>query len=130
MSTESANKGYEVRDVRVRFIVFWTAVLTTLVVASYFIVGGMNRALRVERGPLSPLFTRPEPAEPKLQANPLEDLRQHRAYERSMVESYKWIQPDQVARVPVTRAMEILLQRGLPVRGRVKPSGPQTGGGI
>ena len=125
MSTESHEPGYEVRDVSIRPIVLWAGVLLVVVTGSFFLVSGLNRSLRTERRELSPLFTRPEPVEPKLLAQPRDELRQHHAFERSRVEGYGWVQPAQVARVPVRRGMELLLERGLPVR----KNGSTPGGG-
>lgn len=59
-----------------------------------------------------------EPPEPRLQDRPLADIRQVRADEDKLLNSYAWIDPDKgIARIPVERAMELVLKEGLPVRG-------------
>ena len=117
MSIESHEHGYEVRDVSVRPLVLWAGVLLSVVIGSYFLVSSLNQSLRRERQELSPLFIRPDPVEPKLVAKPREELRQHRALQRSQVDGYGWVEPQHIARGPVRRGMEILLERGVPVRG-------------
>ena len=48
---------------------------------------------------------------------PLAELEEHRAVERLFLETYQWIDSEaDIARIPVDRAMEILVERGLPTR--------------
>lgn len=124
---ESNAPGYEVRDISVRPIALWGGILLAVVIGSYFLVASLNRNMRTEPEELSPLFTRPEPVEPRLLAKPRDELVQHRAYEQAIIEGYRWVERDRVARVPVRRGMEILIERGLPVR---KPAGAPRGGGM
>ncbi len=55
------------------------------------------------------------PPEPRLQTNPREDLRDLRAQEDAILNSYGWV--DRAAgsvHIPIDRAMEIVLERGIP----------------
>jgi hypothetical protein len=52
------------------------------------------------------------PPQPRLQAHPLKDLEELRKAEQQVLTSYAWVdQSAGIARIPVTRAMEILAQR-------------------
>src|SRR5206468_5449842 len=54
------------------------------------------------------------PPEPRLQSNPREDLRQLRAREDELLNSYGWIDRNAgVVRIPIEQAMKMTLQRGL-----------------
>lgn len=55
------------------------------------------------------------PPGPNLQANPHEALKELRRNEDSLLSSYGWVNKDSaIVRVPVQRAKEIVLRRGLP----------------
>jgi hypothetical protein len=54
---------------------------------------------------------------PVLQTTPWQDLRQFRTAEDTQLKTYGWIdQKGGVARLPIDKAKELLLQRGLPTR--------------
>jgi hypothetical protein len=58
-----------------------------------------------------------EPPTPRLQTQPFKDVYQLKADELSTLHSYGWIdKANGVARIPIDRAMELTLQRGLPAR--------------
>ena len=60
---------------------------------------------------------RPNFPDPKLQLTEAKDLAALRLAENKELESYGWVnQTAGVVRIPIQRAMEILVQRGLPVR--------------
>jgi hypothetical protein len=53
----------------------------------------------------------------RLQVDPKNELRQMRAAEDAMLNSYGWVDKDAgIVRIPVDRAMEILAKKGLPAR--------------
>ena len=55
--------------------------------------------------------------EPRLQVSPREDLRTMRAAEDAILNHYGWVDRQAGAvRIPVEQAMQILVQRGLPVQ--------------
>ncbi len=57
------------------------------------------------------------PPEPRLQAVPGEELRALRAAEEGLLHRYDWVDRKAgVVRIPIARAMELLLARGLPTR--------------
>jgi hypothetical protein len=55
--------------------------------------------------------------EPRLQSHPKEDLLALRAREDAVLNSYGWVDPAAgVIRIPVSEAMKLVAQRGLPAR--------------
>ena len=99
--------------------------LTVAMVLSFGIVYGTfkffdsqedaaNTAAR--RFPLAAGVTRPAPT-PSLQTQPFRDVYLLRDDEAKKLGSYGWVDQDGgIARVPIDRAMEIMMQRGFPVR--------------
>jgi len=77
------------------------------------------------------------PPEPRLQTEAPQDLQRYHADQDKILESYGWVdQKANVVRIPVDRAMDILLQKGYPVRGstavpskpvKAPPPAPATG---
>jgi hypothetical protein len=54
------------------------------------------------------------PPEPRLEAHPSLDMKQMRTDEDQLLNQYAWIDPDKgVVRIPVDRAMELILEKGL-----------------
>jgi hypothetical protein len=54
---------------------------------------------------------------PPLQASPAEDLRELRQTEEALLTGYGWVdQEAEVVKIPIDRAIELLAERGLPVR--------------
>jgi hypothetical protein len=82
-------------------------------------------AAQASRVPASPFArARQLPAGPQLQVNPRQDLLRFRAEQEHALESYSWEnRGDRTVRVPIERAMELLLQRGLPVASSAASAG-------
>lgn len=54
------------------------------------------------------------PPEPRLQRYPARDMSEMRANEERLQNQYAWIDPDRgIVRIPVSRAMDLIAQRGL-----------------
>jgi hypothetical protein len=65
--------------------------------------------------------SRAEFPEPRLQATPGADLKTLRAEEERELSSYGWVDRSAgVVRIPIDRAMELIMQRGLPEVGANK----------
>jgi hypothetical protein len=57
------------------------------------------------------------PPQPRLQINPREDMRNLRASEDAILDSYGWVDKNTgIVRIPIDKAMELAVQRGLPAR--------------
>ena len=60
--------------------------------------------------------------QPQLQTSPIPDLKAIRAAEEQVLTSYGWVDAQKgVVRIPIARAMDMLVQRGLPVRAQTPP---------
>ena len=116
--------GHETTDIVVRPLVKAAAVLLVLTFGALLIVWYMFRLLAVppnlEGPPPSPLAgSRVPPPSPRLQTMATQklDLLKTRAGEEEVLSSYGWVdRKTGVVRIPVDRAIELLAQRGLPVR--------------
>ena len=141
---ENPDVHHETSDVNVRGIFGFgigLAVGTALVALLLF--GAFS--VMVERfspapGPTSSPLTRTRPTvpesrqhaetafpEPRLQPNAAEDLVQYREAEHRRLNTYGWVDQNAgVVHIPIERAKELTLQRGLPVRvpGTVPPAVP------
>jgi hypothetical protein len=69
------------------------------------------------------------PPEPRLQTNPKQDLRDLRAAEDVVLNGYRWVDRNAgVVGIPVSEAMKLTLQRGLPSRPAASaPAAPGAG---
>ena len=113
--------GYERRDANVRSLLqygFWMAVVIALTLVSMrFMFGYFARTLPL--GPqVAPFATeRQLPPSPRLQVLPHEELRDYCAEQNAAVNGYGWVNKAAgVVRIPIDRAMDLVLQRGLPSR--------------
>src|SRR5579862_2944177 len=133
---------YERRDITVAGVVYFLIGLGLAIVFVYFIANGifafLNKRYETEQPPVNPLVTKgPEdtrrippqfgndyekylkegfPA-PQLEVNERTELNGERLREEDTLSTYGWV--DQAAgkvRIPIDRAMDLLVQRGLPVR--------------
>ncbi len=69
------------------------------------------------------------PDAPNLQIAPRQDLQSYLATQQAALEGYGWVDEEAgVARIPIRRAMELLVERGLPVEPReTEPAGEGAG---
>ena len=119
-STPDPGAGYERRDANLRGVLefgFWLAmVLLITLVGIRWTYHYFARTQPV--GPPASPFTnvREIPPGPLLQAAPHADLQTY-CEAQQQVNTYGWVDQQQgVVRLPVDRAMDLLLERGLPVR--------------
>jgi hypothetical protein len=123
--------GHQTSDINLR-VVTWTAIgLVISAIAVYLAVGGLfNLFKRQYASANAPSqITNPGrlPPSPRLQTNPTSDLRRLLEAENAKLNSYGWIdQRAGVIRIPIERAMDLLAQRGLPVRGIDQEIGDKT----
>jgi hypothetical protein len=130
----AAPPAYEPSDAHPRAIAAWLTVLALAVGGVVLLVGTLMRGLEAragERDPAPPARAdgRPLPA-PALQARPADDLERQRSLDAERTSEYAWV--DRSAgrvRLPIERAMELLLERGLPARDRGPQPADGPGGG-
>src|SRR5690348_12069737 len=127
--------GYEQRDANIRSLLqfaFWMAVV--LVVTLFAMKWALDYFAKIEPlgAPASPLASaaqRELPANPRLQAHPHGDLENYCSAQEQEVNTYGWVdQQSGIVRIPIGRAMELTLERGLPSRAasEAAPSMPSV----
>jgi hypothetical protein len=109
-------------DIR-KIVLAGSSVAAITVIASvmlFWLFGAFMRRELERDPPPHPMFEQtPLTPEPRLQAAPAEDLLRLREEEQTLLTTYDWVDREaKVVRIPVERAAELLLQRGLPVRAR------------
>jgi hypothetical protein len=117
----AAPEKYERRDANIRALLkFGLSLLILIVVVLFGMYGAFNYFSKVETlGPPASPFenVRVLPPSPRLQIEPRADLRSYCESQKQELESYGWVdKQDGVVRIPVDRAMDLILERGLPAR--------------
>jgi hypothetical protein len=116
--------SHEARDVSFAPLVSGLIGLVALVIVSVVLARVLLGYLAVHEAgtspppnPLAQSFGRQVPPAPRLQPDPLQDLRTLHADEDAILNSYGWVDRKAgIVRIPVQRALELLAQRGLPAR--------------
>jgi hypothetical protein len=126
-------RGHETSDANVRNLIIFAVGLCLLVIAGLLVSKGVFHYFVGHQGlgpPASPFENvRMLPPEPRLQVSAPKDLKQYKAAQEEILNSYGWIDEKAgVVRIPIDRAIDILVQKGLPVRGATPPKGgvPKT----
>ncbi len=128
--------GYETRDISLVVLLKWGIFLFAFVAFnSVLTLGVYYLFVRQEVRQDSPaeanaLKRLPQDPYPLLQPKPVLDIKDYRVKEDSRVTSPAWAdKPGGTLRVPINRAMEMVLQKGLPARpnGSAVPSAPAPG---
>jgi HAMP domain-containing protein len=102
---------------------FAVALLLVTVAVLFLLFGVFRYLLSREGGPPAgrSQVAATEPAkafpQPQLQANEVQDLKAVRAAEDQVLNGYAWMDPEKgVVRIPINRAIDLLVERGLPSR--------------
>lgn len=121
--------GHEPLDVNIGGVTKGVAVLFASIAAALLIVGGILYLLFAVKGQM-PTVLGPEarmelpPNVPELDSNQRGSLRELRREESEMLTSYGWVDTQAgIARIPIKRAMEMIIERGLAL-----PEPPVTAG--
>jgi hypothetical protein len=116
-----AGPGYETRDVNVPVLMkfaLWLAVAILLAaLVSRWVFGYFAHTQSL--GPATTPFenVRTLPPLPRLQTAPQKDIHDYWQSQQDELNGYGWVdRSNGVVRIPVDRAMQLLLQRGLPAR--------------
>jgi protein SCO1/2 len=92
------------------------AIILTHILAAVILSIYSAATLRAEVGRQQIRETAPVLLEPRLQVAPLTDLQTLQATERARLDGYGWIDREAgVVRIPIERAMQLVVERGLPV---------------
>lgn len=124
----SHSRGHEQRDISLRPIVLASvglAVLILVAVVAMRSLFGFYLAREMRESPAANPLAVAEgerlPPEPRLQPQPIEQLRALRAREDVVLQTYGWIDRDQgIVRIPIERAMELIIERGVAVAETVE----------
>ena len=137
-ANSTGNGGYERRDIGVRGVLYFLAGLVVAGVFIHFVVSGLYSYLekrsQSQQAPVSPLVTNAPPDTRKLPTDYRDYLKQNfpapqleidernqldkiRIDEAQTLSTYDWVdQKAGTVRIPIDRAMDLVAQRGLPVR--------------
>jgi hypothetical protein len=126
MPDEGPRHAHETTDANVRHLIYFGVGLCLTVVVGLLLSRAVFHYLVVHQrlGPPASPFenNRMLPPGPRLQVAAPEDLAQYKARQNEILSSYGWVdQKAGIVRIPIERAMDILLQQGLPVRGAAVP---------
>jgi len=122
MSESAHETHHEQRDISLRAVV-WTVgifVVSVLVICAgvwwfYSYIRLQDEAKDVRRTLLA--APSPIPPDPRLQVDPELELRDFRRAQEGILNSYGWVSREEGrTRIPVQRAMDLLIERGVPVR--------------
>jgi len=115
--------GYEPRDAsnkRLLQFAFWLAVLLAVTMVGMkwtFDYFKKVEPLGQTASPLLKQGQRELPPSPRLQVHPHQELVDYCEDQQKAVNSYGWVSQEAgVVRIPVERAMDLILQKGLPTR--------------
>jgi hypothetical protein len=128
----SQGEGYERRDADVRALLqfgFWLAVLLLAILFSMKWTYEFFSKVEPTGPPATPVMSengRVLPPSPRLQVKARADLQKYRDAQQDELTTYGWTdQHNGVVRIPIDRAMDLIIQRGLPARS----SGDAVGSG-
>lgn len=124
---EVLQAGHETRDVNIHAIL-WLAIGTAVgvglvSVGLWLLMMLYKQAAERSEPRISPLAQEKiVPPAPRLQSRPIQDYDDYRAEEEEKLTTYAWIDKEKgIVRLPVGRAKELILERGLPTPGPAKP---------
>ena len=124
--------GYETRDADIRALIQFAfglaIVLLVTIVAMRFTFAYLNRLTPLGQTASPFQNVRQVPTGPLLQATPHKDLDSYCAGQVDAENSYSWVnKAGGIVQIPVDRAMDLVLQRGLPSRSAADMT---AGGGV
>lgn len=136
-SPVNANVAREEKDVRVSAVLwfgFWLlAVAIVIHVGLWGLFGLFAAQARAEQPAMEPNVAaslKRTPSEPRLEPLPLELRRALHVAEDARLSSYAWVDRlGGVARIPIDRAMQLIVERGVPGGKPLPPAAPPAPAG-
>jgi nitrate reductase NapE component len=126
--------GHELRDLSPRRISFFAIGLAALVIIALLACYGLllwmiKREARLAETP-NRFAAQPAPmVQPQLAVEPGRAIKALREQEQTRLKSYGWVdQENGIVHIPIERAMDLLVQKGLPAR-QSKPQAANGSGG-
>jgi hypothetical protein len=107
----------------------FTIIFTIAANYVYFGLAERAKATSPAANPLAEQYAAKQPPEPRLQLRPKDDLTQLRAAEEKSLSTLAWVDKEAgVVQVPIERAMEMLIAKGLPARQGEVPASMSSHG--
>lgn len=126
LPAHSAGSGHELSDLHPSRIALFGVALAVIIVAVLLVAYALFQRFQTEESRARPLpsplsYTQEPTPEPRLEVNPGVELKALRAEEDEALKSYGWIDRDRgIVRMPIDRAIDVLAEKGLPVRAAQK----------
>jgi len=125
--TDNPDIAHEESDINVRGIIWFVVVLAGIVLAVDIAMWGMFKVLNHMEAANDPVVSplarpsrgasEPPPGPNALQTAPWVDLKEFRAGQEARLHGFGWVDESSgVARIPIDKAKELLLKKGIPVR--------------
>jgi hypothetical protein len=117
----SESHGYEKTDASPRGLIYFAAaVAAILAITAAVMVSVFQHYQRTETAGsyvARPFEAVTVPPPPRIQPDPRVDMRSYAESQEKLLNTYGWIdRQNGIVRLPIDRAMELLLERGLPTR--------------
>lgn len=144
---EQGNGGFERRDIGVGGVLYFLAGLVVAGLLVHFVVHGLysylDKQSEAQQAPVNPLVNNPPTdtrriprdypqgafPNPKLEEDERGQLNGIRLKEEQTLSTYDWVDEKAgTVRIPIDRAMNLVAQRGLPVRAQAVESSAQHPG--
>lgn len=118
---------HEIRDANVPALTAFGAAIVLTIAATMLFCFVVFRIYQntIPLGPPAAPYasSRQLPPEPRLQSSPRMDLENYLNTQRNEIDGYSWVdRQNGIVRIPVERAMELLLKQGFPVRAATQTS--------
>ena len=139
--------GYEKSDASPRGLLYFALIMAAILAAVSLSLILLFKHFQKAEAPASFVPTpfaaeQPLPPGPRVQPNPGADMQSYYESQQKILNSYGWVDRQKgIVRLPIDRAMQLLLERGLPTRSVPSPrdgapqqkgnssrSNPQSGG--
>jgi hypothetical protein len=127
---------YEKSDASPRGLLYFALIMAAILAATALSLIGLFKYFQKAENPGSYIAApfagaQPLPPPPRIQPDPGADMQGYRQSQQDLLNTYGWIdRQNGVVRMPIDRAMELLLERGLPTRSTSTPENgapPQKG---
>jgi hypothetical protein len=122
---QNSGPGYETSDASPGGLLLFGLAMFLIIGLVLLIAAGVFKYFSASQSlgaPASPFANASQiPPAPRLQTEPRLDLEHLHAREEHLLHTYEWVDPNAgIVRIPIERAMELVLQKGLPVRQQAK----------
>jgi len=126
--------GHETQDVNIRVVALFALTMAIVLAGSLALMAWVFAVLHTTpagHGPRgAPIAaTPPRPPAPHLQTSPTGEMQEMRRAENARLQSYGWVDRSiGMVRIPIDRAMELVVEQGLPSWHEIPTSSPATPG--